>query len=303
MAGIGLTMEAIAQNPVIYELMMTHAWRDSVIDLDRWLPAYARNRYGVGSPEADSAWMVLRHTVYNGEKIRDGAESIITARPTLDSQAVWTRTTLNYNPADLLPAWDLLIKAAPACSASEGFRYDLVDVTRQVLANYALPLQQGWVAAYRHGDSATFERKAALYLDLISDLDTLLRTQRDFLLGPWLADARAWGKTAQEKALYERNARDLLTLWGGAESPLHEYANRQWSGLLNDFYRQRWVQYFQFLRAHSPLELPAFEPQIRAWEWDWVNRQQAYPTEPQGDPVATAQRLYEKYRVACGKTE
>ena len=57
------------------------------------------------------------------------------------------------------------------------------------------------------------------------------------MLGPWLTSARSWGKTEAEKNLYEQNARDLITLWGDANSPLHEYANRQWSGLLNDFYR------------------------------------------------------------------
>jgi alpha-N-acetylglucosaminidase len=53
------------------------------------------------------------------------------------------------------------------------------------------------------------------------------------------------GNTAGEKALYERNARNLITLWGDANSPLHEYANRQWSGLLNNFYKKRWQTVFR----------------------------------------------------------
>lgn len=327
LAGIGLTMEAIAQNPVIYELMMQHAWQDAPVDLGSWLPAYARNRYGVDDPSADSAWGVLRRTVYNGERIRDGAESIVTGRPTLDTEAVWTRTTLNYAPEDLLPAWDLLLRAAPVCGASEGFRFDLVDVTRQVLANYALPLQRRWVEAYRRGDKKTFEQASARFIDLIGDMDTLLLTRRDFLLGPWLADARAWGHSPAEKQLYERNARDLLTLWGDASSPLHEYANRQWSGLLNDFYKVRWEKFFRALEGSAPgatapetsaldtsapgetppafgasnETLSAFEASIRAWEWTWVNGQGgAFPLEPQGDPVATARRLYKKYRELVG---
>src|SRR5438034_9911760 len=40
MKGIGLTMEGIEQNPVLYELLTDHTWQDQVINLDTWLPAY-----------------------------------------------------------------------------------------------------------------------------------------------------------------------------------------------------------------------------------------------------------------------
>jgi alpha-N-acetylglucosaminidase len=305
MVGIGLTMEAIAQNPVMYELMLQHTWQRTAIDLDRWLPAYTRNRYGTANVYADSAWSVLRRTVYNGEKTRDGAESIVTGRPTLDSEAVWTRTTLNYAPADLLPAWDFLVKAAAVCGSSEGFRFDLVDVTRQVLANYALPLQQRWVEAYRARDRVAFDTGSARFLRLIGDMDTLLRTRADFLLGPWLADARAWGKTPAEKKLFEQNARDLLTLWGDASSPLHEYANRQWSGLLNDFYKVRWALFFQALdtdlRTGVPANLPALDKALGTWEWGWVTGGEGhFAVQPEGDPTRTALALYRKYRAQIG---
>jgi hypothetical protein len=46
------------------------------------------------------------------------------------------------------------------------------------------------------------------------------------LLGQWISDAK-FGNNPEEKALYERNARDV-TLWGDTNSPLHEYSCRQW---------------------------------------------------------------------------
>ncbi|SDF57465.1 alpha-N-acetylglucosaminidase [Chitinophaga filiformis] len=300
MAGIGLTMEAIEQNPVLYELMMEHTWQSQPIQLDNWLYKYIRNRYRSENPDLLKAWDILKHTVYNGQAIRDGAESIITGRPTFDSAAEWTRTRLNYPPKELLPAWDLFIKAAAAGVNTDGFRYDLVDISRQVLANYALPLQQRWVRAFREKDSAAFLLYSRRYLTLISDMDTLLATRRDFMLGPWIATARSWGNNTAEKALYERNARDLITLWGDANSPLHEYANRQWSGLLNDFYKPRWAQFFDMLQHSLQTgaipDLPAFDKQIRSWEWQWVNRQKAFPVTAQGNSIQTARRLYNKYR-------
>lgn len=297
--GIGLTMEAIEQNPVLYELMTQHTWQTTPIELNTWLPAYILNRYRTESKELVNAWQLLRQTVYNGKEIRDGAESIITGRPTFDSTTVWTRTKLNYAPKDLLPAWDLFIQAAAQGIHTDGFRYDLVDVSRQVLANYAGPLQKKWVTAFKEKDSAAFNKYSKAFLQLISDMDQLLATRKDFMLGPWLSTARSNGATPAEKALYEMNARDLITLWGDANSPLHEYSNRQWSGLLNDFYKPRWQQFFtllhQSLRSGTPPDLKQFEETIRRWEWKWVNTQKEFPAAPFGSSVQVAQMMYKKY--------
>lgn len=300
MKGIGLTMEGIEQTPVLYELMMHHTWRKEPIDLDEWLPQYIHNRYGVLDPHALNAWQVLKSTVYNGKLIRDGAESILQARPTFDSLTRWTKTTLNYNARDLLPAWDAFLQAAEACKNSDGFQYDLVDVTRQVLANYAFPLQRQWVAAYRNKDRVLFKQLSSQFITLMDDMDRLLATRKDFLLGPWIADARRWGTTEVEKALYEKNARDLITLWGDANSPLHEYACRQWSGLISDFYKPRWQQFFakaeQALAAGKDINKEAFQQEIAAWEWKWVNKRKDYALRPVGDPILIARQIHRKYR-------
>jgi len=298
--GIGLTMEAIEQNPVLYELMTDNTWNNEPIDLDKWLDNYIKNRYGSVNDDTRKAWQVLRTTVYNGKEIRDGAESIITGRPTFDSAALWTRTKLNYAAKDLLPAWDHFIAAIQPTKNSDGFQFDLVDVTRQVLANYALPLQRKWVTAYQNKNMADFKLYSEQYIELIEDLDKLLATRKDFLLGPWIRDARSWGTNLQEKALYEQNARDLITLWGGANSPLHEYSNRQWSGLLNDFYKVRWQKFLQevetALRAGKKMDTKAFEEEIKNWEWSWVNERKDYPVTPIGNSVEEAKALYKKYR-------
>lgn len=301
MQGIGLTMEAIEQNPVLYELMTHHTWQSTPIVVDDWLKTYIRNRYGSVDHHAVKAWQILKNTVYNGKDIRDGAESIITGRPTFDTATVWTKTRLNYERKDLLPAWDEMINAIPANKNSDGFNYDLVDVSRQVLANYAGPLQKKWIKAYQDKDIAAFERYSKRFTDLITDMDALVSTRADLMLGPWLADARNCGTTLAEKALYERNARDLITLWGGADSPLHEYSCRQWGGLLNDFYKVRWQKFFalaaQALRTGRPMEIEAFNRSISKWEWEWVNRQNKYPVHPKGSSILQSELAYKKYRT------
>lgn len=304
MKGIGLTMEAIEQNPVMYELMAYNTWRNESINLDEWLPEYILNRYGVKDVHALKAWNVLRNTVYTvpADKYkRDGAESIIQARPTFDSSGRWANTKLNYDAKDLLPAWDEMIKAIPACKNSDGFRFDLVDVTRQVLANYASPLQQQFVHAYKNKEVAAFNKYRQQFIALIEDMDRLLATRKDFLLGPWVADARKWGKNENEKALYEFNAKDLITLWGDKNCPLNEYACRQWSGLLDDFYKPRWQQFFTdvslALKQGKHVDMNAFTNQIKDWEWYWVNKRKDYKITTTGEPVALAQEMYSKYRL------
>ena len=305
MEGIGLTMEAIEQNPVLYELMTANTWQTEPINLDVWIKQYQLNRYGNTNKYTVQAWDVLRKTVYSGGTIiRDGSESIITGRPTLDSITVWTRTTFNYKPKDFLPAWDAMIGAIPLSKNSDGFKYDLVDVSRQALANYALPLQKKWVDAYRQKNAADFNKYSSQFLELISDMDRLLATRKDFLLGAWIADARKQGTNKEEQDIYERNARDLVTLWGDENSPLHEYSCRQWSGLLNDFYKVRWEKFFAEIKTTmnegKEVDVKAFENTIRKWEWQWVNGQKRYPVGPVGNSITEARVIYQKYRKLIG---
>jgi len=301
--GIGLTMEAIEQNPVLYELMTANTWRAEAIDLTVWLPQYLRNRYNINNNDAVTAWEILKRTVYTvpaDKYIRDGAESILQGRPTFDSFTRWTKTKSNYNARDILPAWDALMKASASCKNSDGYRYDLVDLTRQVLANYALPLQKKFVAAYADKNFAAFENHSKQFIDLIEDMDELLATRKEFLLGPWIADARKWGKTAKEKALYEMNAKDLITLWGNKDCPLNEYSCRQWSGLLNDFYKPRWQQFFakakEALRKKKNMDTNVFIRAIKEWEWSWVNERKDYAQQAHGDVITVAKKMYVKYR-------
>ena len=297
--GIGLTMEGIEQNPVLYELLTEQAWQNKSVDLSKWLKFYTINRYGQLDTNLIKAWEVLRATAYNGKLIRDGAESIITGRPTFDSSTVWTRTKLNYRPKDFLPAWDYFIAAAGKFKNSDGFQYDLVDITRQVLANYADLIHERLVRAYRDKDPAAYKKYCDEFLQIITDLDSLLGTRKDFLLGQWISDARSFGNSSDEKALYELNARDLITLWGDANSPLHEYSCRQWSGLLNDFYKRRWQKFFEIttnsLESGKEFDPVAFGKYISNWEWQWVNKRSDYPVEPVGNSIDQSIHIYKKY--------
>ena len=95
------------------------------------------------------------------------------------------------------------------------------------------------------------------------------------------------------------NARDLITLWGDKKSPLHEYASKQWSGMLKNFYKPRWQQFFAYtaacMREKKPLDTKAFEERMQDWEWKWVNGKELYPATTTGDAVVVAKEMHKKY--------
>jgi alpha-N-acetylglucosaminidase len=300
MLGIGLTMEGIEQNPVIYDLMLENVWRDTPIDLNNWLKDYAFRRYMKRNLNVDKAWELLSRSVYADSITNGGSESIITARPTFKENPGGTTTTkLPYDPMELVKAWYLFNLSSTDLADSDGFKFDFVDLSRQVLANYASKVQQQMSVDYENKNLTSFKRSSQHFLELIADMDDLVATRKDFLLGNWLEDAKKWGTTAQESALYEQNARNLITLWGDKDCRIHEYACKQWSGMLNGFYKVRWQAFVDAINAdlknNRTFDQNKFDEQMKEWEWKWINSNEIYTTIPKGDAVKMAKKMYEKY--------
>lgn len=300
MAGIGLTPEAIEQNPVIYELMLHNVWNKTPIDVDKWLRQYIRNRYGNTNKLLESAWDILRKTAYADSITSGGTESIIVARPTFEKNAGCVDTQSAYDTKKLVSAWEKMVSAADEFETSDAFRYDLVDLTRQVLANYGNELQQSLALDLQNNNFESYNRKKDEFLRLFEDMDKLMATRSEFLLGNWLEDAKHWGTTKEESAIFERNARNLITLWGDTKSRLHEYSWRHWAGLINDFYKVRWERFFEqvdkSVKEKTEFDQSQFEKEIADWEWQWVNQQNIYSTYPKGDEISVVKLIYQSYR-------
>ena len=146
------------------------------------------------------------------------------------------------------------------------------------------------MAAYQAKDAAAYRQASAEFLQLIRDLDELLATSDEFLLGTWLEDAKRWGATDAERAKLEWNARRILTLWGTGAA-LRDYAWKEWSGLLTGFYAKRWEIFFQrqqeALDAGKPFDQGACHAEIYRFEERLVQRS-ARPIRQ--SPKATASR-------------
>ena len=296
--GIGIVNEGLGTNPVVNDFLGEMSWRAELPDLAQWLQGHIEGRYGRRPPAAQAAWDTLLRTAY---RCPGGHFSPVVRRPSLTT-AKQSRPA--YHVAELAPAWPRMLDCANQLASSDPYRFDLVHIAREVLADLAFTLRQDAITAYEKKDRAALAQARERYLQLIRDMDELLATRPEFLLGRWLSDARRWGASADERRLAEWNARTIITLWGARDSTLHEYANRQWSGLLADFYLPRWRMFFDrldaSLAAGTPFDAAAFERAAQVWEERWTHETRLYPTAPRGDSVAVARRLWAKYQPYLG---
>ncbi|MCM1178480.1 MAG: alpha-N-acetylglucosaminidase [Bacteroides sp.] len=307
MQGIGLTMEGIGQNPFIFALMFENIWQDGPVDREEFLGDYIRCRYGVPESSADSAcvrrsWESLLHSVYSNDSDPDGGrQSVMTGRPVFAGSADSLAMPHNFFSLDsLLSAWDGMIACADGFTRSDGFRYDLVDVTRQCLLELLDMMHHNSQKCYYGSDAEGFAQYADNVLELADDVDCLLATRREFLLGPWVEGAKSYGNDESERNLYEWNAKTQVTLWGVPGSGLNDYACKNWSGLVKDFYRRRLELFYAGQRSAlsdvRSFDYEAFVAECLDFEKAWTEGHDIYPVEPSGDEIEACRRFYGKWR-------
>ncbi len=295
LSGIGMIQEGLGYNPVVFDFMLESTWRDAPVDLDEWIRNYAHRRYGQQIPQAEKAWSILKESVYN-ETHRPN--SIITTRPSEKAGGTLSIPRLDR----LTQAWDQLLQCGDALGKTETYRFDLINVTRQTLSDLARLKYTRAIKAYQNKDRTQLASTSREFLQLLSDLDKALATRTEFLLGRWLEDAKRWGNNGQEKRTYEWNARNVITLWGDAKSRLHDYAKKEWSGLISGFYLKRWTMFFErldrALAEDKTFDAEAFTRDIQAWEESWTRQTEPYPAEPRGDSVSVSRQLFKQYGKA-----
>lgn len=69
-------------------------------------------------------------------------------------------------------------------------RYDLVDLTRQVLTKLANQMYIDAMIAFQRKDAKALNLHSQKFVQLIKDIDVLLASDDNFLLGTWLKSAK-----------------------------------------------------------------------------------------------------------------
>ena len=329
--GIGFTMEGSENNPVMFELMSELPWRAEKFTKEQWIKSYVKARYGVEDKAIEDAWLALVKSIYNcpaGNNQQGPHESIFCGRPTLNNfqASSWSKMKNYYDPAMTKKAAKLMNSVAEKYRGNNNFEYDLVDITRQALADQARIQYQKTIADYKAFSRKQFDRDANRFLKMLLLQDKLLGTRTEFRVGHWTQDALNAGKTAEEKKLYEWNARVQITTWGNRycadTGGLRDYAHKEWQGLLKDFYYVRWKSYFDALAAQmkaqtapqpellgggpnatktaAELFAMALPQEVKldyyAMEEPWTLDQTPYSAAPEGSPVDVAKEVMEFFK-------
>lgn len=315
--GTGFTPEGIDQNPVYYEMVTETNFRDAPIkDITSHVVRRAMRRYQLNTmvQEVADAWTLLSQSVYTENlSVQDG-----TGIPHLPGWDVSHFQPDRFTPVPKLcltfQAWGRMIAAASKVTMTEPFRYDLINVGREVLAQLSTPMSSNFSDAFRAAkmDLALLQATGGKYIALLKDVDALVQTDSAFLLGPWLTSARAWGTNSSDCGslscpnFYEWNARCQITTWNPTTATATQipsgpvdYASKHWSGLIADYYGHRaelmLVQALKDQAQGEVLNQTAVDQILATHANTWTTSTNAYPTQPVGDPIAISQAMLSKY--------
>lgn len=274
--GYGAMPEGLNNNSIVYEYIYDLPWTKGEQPLNDWMVTYLNARYGQTSKSALQAWQLLLESVYNVKYWEtrwwnDWAGAyLFFKRPTLKI------TEFKGNPGDkekLKEALAVLTKEAKKYNKKNLIQYDLIDVSRHY---YSLSIDEDLiecVKAYQQKNIAKGDElfkkieKQALHIDAIMSGQPLNS------LDQWVKSASDYGSSPEVSSLYVKNAKTLITLWGG-EGHLNDYASRSWKGMYQGFYWPRWKMFLEALKKAS-INNTSFDENreresIKNWEINWT---------------------------------
>jgi alpha-N-acetylglucosaminidase len=302
--GIGSTLEGLGNYPAVYDFLFEQPWHaQDKINMETWIAAYATRRAGRPDPAVLDAYKNLGNNDH-------GYSQFFITTPFGLHDYMRESLTPRHTPCEdaLVVALDKMLQADPACRKNDGYRFDVVNLTRVCLDTAASRVSVKMWQAVAAGDLAAYPRDSKRLLEIGRDMDTLLATRHEWLLGRWIAEARAWGATPEEKDCYETCAREILSTWFAG------YVKREWNGLLGAYHLPRWEKFLKSIEQSGVVKpLPdckldklawspeLFPPRYAGVTWDdeaWVkSKTEKFATVPQGDCYETARKLFEKYHA------
>lgn len=291
--GTGIIPEGIENNAIVYQWALDRCWQKNIPDIQQNLDEFIEARYGVINEDLRNGWQLLLQTIYSGYNpaITDGQggyESIFCARP--DSNFITTTsccgpTRLWYDPNLITQAALCFEKAYKNLQNSETLQYDLTDTWRQAINLQGRIVYRNMMNAIQSKNIASFEKNKTAFTNLLLLQDKWLGTNRMFRVGRWLEQAKNMIPNEDDKKLAEWNARAQISFWGNNDLPnniLHDYANKEWQGLLKDLYLPRWNKFFEYQAAKlygSSTKYPDFFDMEKTWS----QQNNIYTDTPQGN--------------------
>jgi alpha-N-acetylglucosaminidase len=255
LVGWGMDPEGIENNEVVYELMTDIGWSDAKIDLDRWIPAYCRARYGDYPRAMTEAWRLLLESAYSWHPTWNSRHAW-QSRPSLEPAALGVDTTPAFHQAV-----EQFLASAEQLKPSLLYRNDLIELVAQSVGGRIDAQLLKACQAHKAGQAEVRDHSAKRALDMLLRVDGLMNLRVDRRLETWIGAAQSWALSPDEKSYYDRDSRRVITFWGWTD--LNDYASRVWSGLIRDYYAGRWKTFFEALQKNHM-------PDLDVWEEAWL---------------------------------
>jgi alpha-N-acetylglucosaminidase len=300
--GIGSTLEGFGINPIMFEFIFDKAWSNSTT-YSNFAQNYAQTRVGKPDKNAAEAWKILADSIYiNHSDIGKG--DLTNSKPVFENHFNWTvNPDIKYNTKNLLKAWDLLLKSK---ADNALFNNDLIAVGKQVLGNHFIIIRNHFTEAYKNKDVNKMKEYGSAMLELIADIDELLASNPNTLVGKWISDAKAFARNDSEKKYYEQDARKIISVWGEKGHDLNDYANRSIAGLMKDYYGGRWKIFIdaaiQSAENQTNFNEKEVLQQVDEFSNDWSESTNYYSNQPIGNCREISKKLYLKYAKAINES-
>jgi alpha-N-acetylglucosaminidase len=281
--GYGVMPEGLNNNSIVYEYIYDLPWTQGKESVNDWLQQYLNARYGKNtSTSVFEAWQLLIESVYSTKywetrwwNDRAGAY-LFFKRPTLKI------TAFKGNPGDkkkLKQALDIFKRESKNFDKNSLYFYDLLDMSRHYYSLCIDDLLTECVKAYELKDIKKGDELFKKIEKQALDIDNMLSGQPLNSLNNWLKSASDYGSSPEESKLYVKNAKTLITLWGG-EGHLNDYASRSWRGMYKGFYWPRWKMFLEAQREsvinNTPFDELKVRESIKQWETNWCENQEIY---------------------------
>ena len=140
--------------------------------------------------------------------------------------------------------------------------------------------------------------------------------RKEFCFSRWINDCHALASDDEEKRYFDLNARTLLTSWGDIRantSALYDYAWREWSGLIKEYYYRRWKMFYEYVlnclnNKRIPLLITGdgyvgrfwyktypFGKKLNQFELSWLKEYREYAAPMNSDVIGPAKKYAKKW--------
>ncbi|MBQ7956453.1 MAG: alpha-N-acetylglucosaminidase C-terminal domain-containing protein [Clostridia bacterium] len=246
--GAGLFPENLNQNPMFFALSFDVLTEKGKIDLTEWYKKYEIARYGTTDDNAEKRLSLYRKTCYSKEHSAVPVGSAICTRPQLNLRhtGLYDRVEPLYDNDDLLEIYRSLRKLD--CD-NEAYRYDVINIAKQLLDNIAFPLHGETANAYRERKMEPLEEKSQKFLGIIDDVNEMLVCHKLFNASCYIDELKKLAETDDELTYFIINYIASIGLWGPMieDNQRYDYGWQLLGNFLPCYQKIRWQKFFEHI--------------------------------------------------------